>query len=397
MSFPNNIPLLPPDPIMGLPQLFHADPRPHKVNLGIGVYKTSEGASLLLNCVRAAEHQMVQKCSSKDYQPIEGDPEYLKCCASLIFGENSSLIMDENLWITQTLGGSGALRLCGEFLAKQISKSIFISQPAWSNYQIMFERAGLNVGSYPYLNSQYTGIDFSSLCAAIKMVPAQSTIVMQVCGHNPSGFDPTFEQWKELSSIFKQKQLFPLFDIAYHGLVEDPVKDIQAIRYFVQQGHDMMVSYSFSKNMGLYGERVGCLAIVSQQPGRIPNIASQLKFLIRSHYSNPPICGARIVTTVLKSPELTADWHAEVKNMQGRVVEMRNALIAQLFIKKPNDSFMHMHEQKGLFALCGLTEEQVERLRSERAVYMPSNGRINLAGVTTRNVEYVAESIVSVM
>lgn len=397
MNFPNDIQLLPPDSILGLPQAFNADPRPLKVNLGIGIYKTADGSSLVLNCVRNAENQIIHKHMSKDYLPIEGEGEFLKDCAKLLFGPRTNLINDNTLSVTQTLGGSGALRLCGEFLAKNVSKSIFISQPSWTNHLLIFEKSGLNVGSYPYLNSEGSGIDFVGFCAALKTLPPLSAVVLQCCGHNPTGFDPTFEEWKELSEIMKQQRLIPIFDVAYHGFAENLSKDVQAIQYFAQQEHDMMVAYSFSKNLGLYGERVGFLAIVSQQQGLIPNITSQIKLLVRSNYSNPPLNGARIVSTILKSPELSAEWYAELKNMRDRVEEMRNAFIAQLFIKGHEESFTYMHQQKGLFALCGLNAEQVLRLRNEKGIYLPSNGRINIAGLNTQNIEYVAESIAALM
>lgn len=397
MTFPNDIPLLPPDPILSLPQAFNADSRSQKVNLGIGIYKDSEGASLLLNCVKKAEDKLLQKHAPKDYLPIEGDRSFIKCCASLIFGSNSNLILDENLSITQTIGGSGALRLCGEFLAKLVTKQIFISQPSWANHQVIFEKAGLNVGSYPYLNSESSGIDFDGFCSALRSLPALSAVVLQCSGHNPTGFDPSLEQWKELSEIFKQQKLIPLFDVAYHGFAESLSKDIQPVQYFAQQGHDLIVTYTFSKNLGLYGERVGCLAIVSQQQGLIPNIASQIKYLVRGNYSNPPIFGARIASTILQSAELIEEWKIELKNMHDRVEEMRHAFIAQLLIKGHNENFAYMHKQKGLFSLCGLTAEQVRRLKEDMGIYLPISGRINIAGLNTQNLEYVAKSIISVI
>lgn len=397
MPFFNDIPQLPDDPILGLPIAFAADPRPNKINLGIGVYKTAEGHPLVLSSVKKAESLILQKHLNKEYLPIEGDPEFLRCALLLLFGSDSSLWQTNHFFAAQSVGGASALRVGGEFLAKLVSKTIFLSQPSWSNHKQIFERAGLNVGSYPYFDPQTHRFDDQGMYHALKNMPPSSIVLLHGCCHNPTGIDPSFDQWKELSYLMKKHHLIPFFDMAYQGLGHDLDQDAEAVRYFVNEGHEMLVAYSFSKNLGLYGERVGFLTIICSQIEKIPKIGSQIKSLIRGNYSNPPLHGARIVSTILKSHELTLEWKTELMNMCERVKEMRKALIAALLVKGQDRNFAYMHQQNGLFSFFGLTPEQVQHLRKEWAIYIPNNGRINIAGLNMQNVSYVAESLLSVM
>ncbi len=397
MPFFHDIASLPDDPILSIPKAFSEDLRLNKVNLGIGAYRTAEGHPLILISVRKAESYILQKQTNKEYLPIEGDAELIKYGLRLLFGTQTPILNSGCLFVTQTIGGSGALWIGAEFLVKLVGKRIFISQPSWMNHKPIFERSGLIVGSYPYLDYKSCHLDFKGMCEAIKHMPPASIILLQACCHNPTGLSPTFEQWKELSDLIKKQQIIPFFDMAYQGFGQDMDKDAQAIRYFAQENHEMLIAYSFSKSFGLYGERVGFLVIVTNQAEEALKAGSQLKFLIRSHYSSPPLHGARIVATILKSPELHLEWIAELKNISDRIKEMRTALIASLLVKGHNKDFSYMHQQSGLFSFCGLNPEQVYRLRLERAIYMPSNGRINIAGLNTYNLDYVAESLLSVM
>ncbi len=397
MPFFNDIPQAAVDPILGLPIAFAADSRPYKVNLGVGAYQTAEGFPLVLTSVRKAECLIQQKHLNKEYLPIEGDGEFIRCALQLLLGNDSLLFKSGKFFAAQAVGGASALRIAGEFLTKFVSKTIFISQPSWSNHKLIFERAGLNVGSYPYFNPQTYKLDYSGMCEAIRNMPPGSVILLHGCCHNPTGLDPTFEQWQELSELIKKQQLIPLFDIAYQGFGEDIDQDAQAIRYFIQEGHEMLVAYSFSKNFGLYGERVGFLTVTCAKPEAAPKLGSQIKILIRGNYSNPPIHGARIVSTILKSHELTSEWKTELNNMRERIKEMRKALVAALFVQGQDHNFSYIHEQKGLFSFSGLNPKQVQYLREEKGIYMPSNGRINIAGLNTQNLSYVAESLLAVM
>lgn len=397
MSVFNNIELLPDDPILGLPLLYAADPRPHKVNLGIGTYKNEKGLPQVLNSVYQAEQILLQKHLDKEYLPMDGDPIFIKSGMQLLFGQDHPVLTSDELYGAQTIAGSGALRIGGEFLAKHIGKMIYLSQPSWSNHTQIFEKAGLTVNGYPYYNPQTKSLDFKGMCAVLHQIPSRSIVLMHGCCHNPTGVDPTPEQWQELSKLFKERQLFPFFDIAYQGLGVNLDEDAYAIRHFAAEGHEMMITYSFSKNFGLYGERIGLLIVRSSQPKSLPAIASQIKFFVRSNYSNPALHGARIVSTILQSPELTQEWKIELKSMCDRIKEMRKALVLALNAKCGDGDFSPLLKQAGLFSFSGLSSEQVLKLRKEKGIYMPTSGRINIAGLNKSNLEYTVEAIASVM
>lgn len=398
MPFFNDVVLLPDDPILSIPILFAADPNPTKVNLGIGAYKTAEGHPLVLTSVKKAEVQLLQKNLDKEYLPIEGDPEFLKEGLALLLGPDLASVDSTNIFTAQTIGGTGALRIAGEFLVRNGTKNIFLSQPSWANHKLIFERAGLNVGSYPYYDATSQTLDFNGMQEAIHNMPPGSVILFHGCCHNPSGVDPTMEQWKKISELVKQHQLIPLFDVAYQGFGEGLDEDAQAIRYFAKQGHEMIVCYSFSKNFGMYGERVGFLSFILENGDVARRVGSQIKTVIRSGYSNPPLHGARVVKKILMSPELSAEWQAELTNMCDRILQMRLAFVASLSAKGSNKKdFSYLAKQKGLFSFSGLNSDQVLRLRKEKGIYMPTNGRINIAGLNTTNLEYVSEAIISVL
>lgn len=397
MSFFNQIPLLPEDPILNLPIAFGADLRIDKINLGIGAYKTAEGLPLVLSSVKKAESFLLQKNLNKDYLPIQGDTEFLKCGLQLLLGSDHPLLNSNCLFAAQTVGGSNALRIASEFLNKSMSKNIFIPQPSWCNHKSIFERAGLKVGSYPYLNTLTRSIDFKGMCEAILSMPPLSIILLHGCCHNPTGLDPSFEEWHKLSELIKKQRVFPLFDLAYQGFGEGLTHDAKAVRYFAEQGHELAVAYSFAKNFGLYGERAGFLTFFFSKPDQLAPLASQIKSLIRASFSNAPLHGGRIVATILKSLDLTEEWKEELHNMSERIKEMRKALVAALLVKSHGKNFFYLHQQKGLFSFTGLDPQQVERLRIEKGIYMPSNGRINIAGLNTQNINKVADALLSVM
>lgn len=397
MSFFSNFTLIPEDPILSLPVAFTADSRLNKVNLGIGAYKTAEGKSLVLTSVQEAEQLILKKQTNKDYLPIDGDKEFLKHALQLLLGKEMPILNSDCLFAAQTVGGSGALRVGGELLSQLKTPIIFLSEPSWPNHQHIFQRAGLTIKSYPYLDPVSCQLDFDGMVNAIKNMPPFSIILLHGCCHNPTGVNPSFEQWKELSRVVKKHQIIPFFDIAYQGFGEDLNKDAESIRYFVNEGHEMLIAYSFAKNFGLYGERVGFLAVISSHVDVSQRVGSQVKSLIRGNYSTPPVHGAKIVSTVLSSPPLYSQWEHELANMRDRVKEMRAALIATLLAKDSNKDYSYMYQQSGLFSFCGLTPDQVIRLRHEKGIYMPTNGRINIAGLNTQNMNYVAESFLAMM
>lgn len=396
MPFFETIDLLPDDPILKLPALFAADSRSPKVNLGVGIYKDSEGKSIVLNAVRAAEAILQENKPNKDYPPIEGDPSFLKESMILCFGKDSPAIDNGQIFAANTLGGTGALRLGGEFMAQENSRTLFLPDPSWPNHRPVFQHSGLKIRQYPYYDPISHRLDFEGMCAAIKCMPPGSIILLQACCHNPTGVDLSFEQWKEISSLIKTNKILPFFDFAYQGFGESIDADAQSIRYFLKEGHEMLIASSYSKNFGLYGERVGVLFACTQNRDTTRKIGSQLKQIIRGMYSMPPLHGARIVTTILQTPNLKKEWMDELANMRDRIREMRQTLVAGLVAKSAHNDFNFLNNQVGIFSFCGLNSEQVDLLQKKYAIYMPSNGRINIAGLNPLNMNYVIDAILSV-
>lgn len=392
MSFFDSIDLFPEDSIFNLTTVYSADSHPDKVNLGVGTYRDSEGNPIVLNCVRKAEALILEQALLKEYQPMEGDHEFSSHLLALLFGKESC---HRRISATQTIGATGALRLGAEFLAQEISRTIHISNPSWPNHLSIFERVQMSERFYPYFDKQELKLDFSGMCQAIAEMTPGSVILLHGCCHNPTGIDPTFEQWKELSSLIKEQKVIPLFDMAYHGFGISLEEDAKAVRYFYEQGHEMLLAYSCSKNFGLYGERVGMLAIATHHEETALRVTSQIKQLVRSMYSTPPLQGARIVATILRSKELTLEWEQELKAMRDRVFEMRRALIAELFVQSTETDFSFLHNQLGLFSFCGLSPEQVSYLANNFGIFMPSSGRINVAGLNSRNLAYVVKAFLA--
>jgi len=384
---------LPLDPILGLPILFNADSRPHKVNLGIGAYKDAEGKPLVLTSVRDAENHIADEHTNKEYQPIDGSPFFLKPVTELVFGSHSTAVAEERVFACQALGGTGALRLGGELLKRLDCQKIYISDPSWPNHSLIFSQAGLSIETYPYYDMKTQTITFQAFCDFLKGLSAGSVVLLQACCHNPTGMDLTFDQWKILADIFKEKDLIPFFDFAYQGFATGVDADATAIRYFTEQGLECLVASSFSKNFGLYGERVGALFVVTASADSAKRTGSHLKQIIRAQFSNPPLHGARIVSAILSDNSLKKDWIDELDNMRIRIEEMRHAFEAGLLTKRSTTDFSFIKKQKGLFSFCGLKEDQVKKLREEFAIYMPDNGRINVAGLNMHNMDYVINAI----
>lgn len=395
MSFFSSLLLLPEDPILSIPKMVDKDPRTKKINLSVGAYRTSEGKPLVLSSVLKAEAHILENFKDKEYLPIEGNQTFLQPSKQLIYGDSVST--PENLCILQALGGSGALRIGAEFLAREGSnKTIYLPNPTWPNHKLVFKMAGLKIENYPYFDPSTHGLDFTHMCQAIKEMPERSIILLHACCHNPTGIDPTFEQWKEIAELIKIRSLIPFFDFAYQGFGEDPDSDAEIVRYFASQNHEMFVACSNSKNFGLYGERVGTLSILTHEPELTERIYSHLKQIIRGNYSNPPMHGELIVGTILSNPELKKEWLQELANMRDRIKAMRKALAAGLVVKTTKD-FNFINQQKGIFSYSGLMQDQVLRLRQDYGIYMPLDGRINVAGLNYHNLDSVIEAILSVL
>lgn len=383
MSFFDALELLPPDPIFGLTTAFNGDPRPEKINLGVGIYKDERGASYVLPTVRRAEKLLLEQKLSKDYSPIPGPKEYRKAVEELIFGKASS-----NISVAQTVGGTGALTVGGELLKKVGTGKIYLPDPTWANHSKIFGHAGLEIVKYPYYDRERHEIAFTGLCEVISAMQRGDAILLHGCCHNPTGRDPSLDQWKEIAKRVRERGVIPFFDLAYQGLGRGLEHDVEAIRYFALEGHEMLVASSFSKNFGLYGERAGALSVVTSSEECSERVGSQVKRLIRSNHSMGALQGQRIVTMILGTPELRSEWEKELETMRQRINGMRLRLV---------EEFEFMKGHLGMFSFTGLSPEQVDRLRDEKAVYMPRSGRINLAGLNDGNCDVVIDAVRGVL
>lgn len=393
MSLFKSVTLLPPDPILNLPIIFAADPRPNKINLGIGVYHDDDGKSVLLSSVRQAEANLIKEEYPKNYLPIDGDPLYLQATMELIFGQEILKNLSGCILSAQSVGGTSALRTGADLLFRETSRKVFISNPTWPTHKLIFERSGFEVGTYDYYDNTNNRFNFDAMSESILKMPFGSVIVLHAVCHNPSGIDPSFEQWKQLSELIKKQNIIPFFDFAYQGFGDTPEEDAKAIRYFAAQGHEMLVANSFSKNFGLYGERVGSITIITNDPETSPKIRSQLKQLIRATYSNPPRHGAQIVAHILQNKSLKKLWIEELAAMCTRMKQMRLALAQGLTEGGNQRDWNFMKEQKGFFSFCGLSPSEVQCLIKEHAIIVPDNGRINVAGLNHRNLNKVISAI----
>lgn len=394
MSFFDSIELYPEDPILSIPKHFAEDPRPHKVNLGLGSYRDTEGKPYILDCVRDAEAVLNQKETTKEYLPIEGNQQLLDLTQKLIYG-NSINDASANVFFAQTIGGTGALSISGQLIAKNINDTLYLPNATWPNHKSVFSKCGFKIKHYEYYDERSHQMDFQKLCDAISKMPENSTIVLHACCHNPTGIDPTNDQWKELSALIKKQKVLPFFDLAYQGFKKSLDDDAFPIRYFVSQGHELFVASSFAKNLGLYGERVGTLSVVTQNKEKAKIIGSQIKQLIRGNYSSPPRRGAEIIVEIL-STDGSKTWTKELANMRERLSEMRHTLISGLQAKGSHRDWSYLTPQSGFFSFIGLTQGQVHRLIKDYAIYLPSDGRINVAGLNGHNMDYVIDAIVEV-
>jgi len=390
--------LAPRDPILGLNEAFAADPRPQKVNLGVGVYYDEEGRIPLLASVKTAEEARVRQAKPRGYQPIEGPAAYIGAVQRLLFGADSPLLAEGRVVTAQGLGGTGALRIGGDLLRRIVPEAtVYISDPSWENHRGIFEAAGFPVRTYRYYDPATGGVDFAGMKAALAAMAPRSIVVLHACCHNPTGADLTEAQWQEVAQTCVAGELVPFLDMAYQGFAEGIDADAAAVHHFLAAGIPFFVSSSFSKNFSLYGERVGALSLVTGSRDEAERVLSQLKRVIRTNYSNPPTHGAALVADVLASGELRAQWEEELGGMRRRIRAMREGLRQRLEAAVPGKDFSFVTEQRGMFSYTGLTPEQVERLKSEYGIYAVRSGRICIAALNARNLDYVAEAIAAVL
>lgn len=393
-----SVELAPRDPILGLNEQYNTDSRSTKVNLGVGVYYNDEGRIPLLKAVRKAEVARIEAAAARGYLPIEGLASYNKGAQTLLLGADSPLIAEGRVLTAQALGGTGALKIGADFLRQLLPGSkVVISNPSWENHRALFERAGFKVETYPYYDAKTHGLDFPGMLAALKAQPAKTIVVLHACCHNPTGVDPSIEQWREIAQAVKEADLVPFVDIAYQGFGDGLEEDAAVVRLFAGLGLTMLISSSFSKSFSLYGERVGALTLVAGSQDEKDRVLSQLKRVIRTNYSNPPTHGGTIVASVLNSPELYALWVEELAEMRNRIRAMRQQLVEKLKARGVKQDFDFVLAQRGMFSYSGLTAEQVDRLRNEHSVYAVSSGRICVAALNSRNIDYVADAIAKVI
>ena len=398
MSLFNAVEMAPRDPILGLTEQFVADTNPKKVNLGVGVYYDDNGKLPLLECVQKAEEKMMAAHAARGYLPIDGIAAYDAAVKTLVFGADSEPVKSGRVATVQAIGGTGGLRVGADFLKKlNPSAKVLISDPSWENHRALFTNAGFTVETYPYYDAAKKGINFDGMLTALNTAPAGTVVVLHACCHNPTGYDLTSAQWDQVVAAVKGRKLVAFLDMAYQGFGQGIAEDGMAVQKFVASGEDFFVSTSFSKSLSLYGERVGALSVLCQDKEECARVLSQLKIVIRTNYSNPPTHGGQIAATILNTPELRALWEKELGAMRTRIKEMRHAIVDKLKAKGVQRDFSFITQQVGMFSYSGLTKDQMVRLRNEFGVYGIESGRICVAALNSKNIDYVAESIAAVV
>mmetsp|Transcript_35156 Transcript_35156/g.74810 ORF Transcript_35156/g.74810 Transcript_35156/m.74810 type:complete len:411 (-) Transcript_35156:61-1293(-) len=396
----SDIKMAPVDPILGTSLAYQADEDPRKVNLGVGAYRTEQGKPYVLDVVKKAEEEILKETGTtinKEYSTIDGPADLKGMTQKLAFGD-AEAVTSNRIASVQALSGTGALRVCGEFITSFLpaeAHEIWISSPTWGNHLTIFKKAGLTVKEYPYYKPETRGFDFEGMIKALTDVATPgSMVLLHACAHNPTGVDPTEEQWREIAAIMKEKRLVPLLDSAYQGYASGSLdKDAFATRLFVNMGFEMFMCQSFAKNLGLYGERMGMLHVVCSNEIEAKTVLSQLKMVIRPMYSSPPIHGALLVKKILGNPEYFAAWKQELAEMAERILEVRSLLRKGLETKGTPGSWNHITDQIGMFSFTGLTPPQCQRLITEHHIYLLTSGRISLAGLNKGNIQYMVDCV----
>ncbi|CAH8194744.1 amino acid aminotransferase [Vibrio aestuarianus] len=388
----------PADPILGLTEEFKKDPRAEKINLGVGIYKNEAGETPILATVKKAEATLLESEKTKSYLTIEGTAEYGLAVQKLLFGAESDIVTQKLAKTAQAPGGTGALRVAGEFIKRQLGDvKIWISNPTWANHHGVFNAAGLETAQYSYYNAEAKDKDFAAMLADLAQAQTGDIVLLHGCCHNPTGIDPTAEEWEALAKLVAEKELLPLFDFAYQGFAKGVEEDAQGLRTFAKYNKEILVASSFSKNFGLYNERVGAFTIVAASTETVTTAFSQVKAIIRSIYSNPPAHGAAVVTHILNNAELRTEWEQEVAEMRVRIQEMRELFVATLKAEGVKADFSFIERQNGMFSFSGLSKDQVTRLKDEFAIYIVGSGRISVAGMTKSNMGPLCKGIAAVL
>ena len=398
MSLFSAVEMAPRDPILGLNEQFNADTNPNKVNLGVGVYFDDNGKLPLLQCVQAAEKAMMATPSARGYLPIDGIVAYDNAVKALVFGADSDVVRSGRVATVQAIGGTGGLKIGADFLKKVSPKAkVLISDPSWENHRAIFVNAGFEVGTYAYYDAAKRGVNFEGMLADLNAAAAGTIVVLHACCHNPTGYDITAAQWDQVIAVVKAKGLTAFLDMAYQGFGHGIAEDGAVIGKFVAAGLNIFVSTSFSKSFSLYGERVGALSVVASDKEEAARVLSQLKIAIRTNYSNPPIHGGAVVAAVLNNPELRAQWEQELAEMRVRIKAMRQKLVDGLKAAGVKQDMSFITSQIGMFSYSGLSKDQMVRLRSEFGVYGTDTGRMCVAALNSKNIDYVCQAIAKVV
>ena len=385
----------PADAILGLIAEYKKDPRPQKIDLGIGVYRTVDGETPVLDVVKKAERRILESQTSKGYLGTAGEPAFNAAMQSLIFADSVS---SDRLTTVQTPGGSGSLRVAASLLQQFTTVSpVWVSDPTWSNHVPLLGGAGLELKPYPYYDTDKHVIRVDAMLETLRAIPTGETVLFHACCHNPSGLDPADDTWRAITDIVVERELLPFIDMAYQGFSRGLDEDAFAIRHMAERVPEMIVSSSCSKNFGLYRDRVGTLSVMAADAETSATIASQLSFIARTLYSMPPDHGAAIVSTILADDTLTSDWHSELADMRQRLRDMRELIGNALQDKAPDHDFSHLVRATGMFCFLGISSEQIATLKNDYGVYMVGSSRVNIAGITPANVDYLADSIAAVL
>lgn len=390
--------MAPPDPILGLTAAFREDGNPNKINLGVGVYKDENGATPVMKCVKAAEKKLLETEASKGYLPIDGSPEYGKAVREMMFGQNHDWVASGRAVTMHTPGGTGGLRVAGDFLKRALPEAtLWMSDPTWANHNQIFGASGLALKSYPYYDADAKRLDLDAMLKALGEIPEGDIVLLHGCCHNPTGMDPTTDEWRQIGDVLAKRNLLPLVDFAYQGLARGIEEDTEGLRVLTETCPALLVVSSFSKNFGLYRERTGAMTIVAEDADAAARCLSHAKQIARANYSNPPAHGGNVVTTVLTDETLRAQWVEEVAEIRNRIRGMRELFAATLKAKGVTRDFSFITRQNGMFSFSGLTKDQVSALREKNSIYIVGSGRINVAGMTPGNMDTLCDAIAAVL
>ncbi len=390
--------MAPPDSILGLNEAFKADSNPEKINLSVGVYQDKDNRTPILGCVKEAERRLVESQSSKGYLAITGIAEYGRLVRELVFGADHPFLAGGRAVTLQAPGGTGALRVAGDFLAQKLGvRTIWVSKPTWPNHLGIFKTAGLDIQTYAYFDADGFGLDFDAMLEALKGIPSGDAVCLHACCHNPSGVDPTSEQWSQVADVLAERGVLPVLDFAYQGFGDGLTEDAVGLAQICSKLDELLICSSFSKNFGLYSERTGALTLVAGTEEAAKVAVSNAKICVRTNYSNPPEHGGAIVTTVLSDDELRSGWEAELAEMRDRINGMRHLFAETMKAKNAPRDFSFITRQRGIFSFSGLTGVQVDELRNKHSIYIVGDGRVNVAGMTETNMERLCDAIMSVL